>query len=141
MCDRVLNTFDAEVYFFRFFIFQNRAPWCKRRCAVTTHHAFSSSPNLLFTLLKKCKCLGFKTSGKEKVSSWAGNFWLLSSRETTFFQMTGFYLKFYSPAGNYLLRTRCYICSKLTIKKPERRSGFFTGNLKTYFTPCPCFYS
>ena len=40
----------------------------------------------------------------------------------------------YDPAGIYLLkvnnrntRTRCEICSKLTINTPERR---------TYFTPC-----
>ena len=29
-----------------FLIFQNRKPWCKRRCAVTTHQTFSSWPTL-----------------------------------------------------------------------------------------------
>ena len=37
-------------------------------------------------------------------------------------------------------RTRCEICSKLTIKIPERRqwrrSGIFIVNFKTYFTSC-----
>ena len=52
-----------------------------------------------------------------------------------------------SPAGIYVLkfknrdtRIRCEICSKLTIKSPERRhwrySGVFIVNFKTYFTPC-----
>ena len=43
-----------------------------------------------------------------------------------------------SPAGIYLLkvnnrntRTRCEICSKLTINTPERRHW-----RRTYFTPC-----
>ena len=51
----------------------------------------------------------------------------------------------FNPAVIYLLKvnkrntkTRCEICSKLTIKTPERRqwrrSGVFTVNL--YFTPC-----
>ena len=37
-------------------------------------------------------------------------------------------------------RTRSEICSKLTIKTPERRQcrrfGVFTVNFLTYFTPC-----
>ena len=52
-----------------------------------------------------------------------------------------------TPPGIYLLkinnrntRIRCEICSKLTIKIPERRqwrrSGVFIINFKTYFTPC-----
>ena len=52
-----------------------------------------------------------------------------------------------TPAGIYLLkvksrntRTRCVICSKLTIKTPERhqwrRSGVFIVSFWTYFTPC-----
>ena len=51
------------------------------------------------------------------------------------------------PAGNNMfkvndgnIRTRCGICSKLTIKTPERRnwrrSGVFIINFGTYFTPC-----
>ena len=50
------------------------------------------------------------------------------------------------PAGIYMvkvnkrnIRTRCEICSELTIKRPEqrqwRRSGVFIVNV-TYFTPC-----
>ena len=48
----------------------------------------------------------------------------------------------FSPAGNYLLkvknwntRTRYEICSKLTIKTPERRHWLYCW-LWTYFTPC-----
>ena len=38
---------EAEIYFFnRFFIFWNYTPWCKRRCTLTTHQSFSSSPGL-----------------------------------------------------------------------------------------------
>ena len=51
-----------------------------------------------------------------------------------------------NPAGNYMFkvnnrntRTRCDICSKLTIKIPERRhwrpSGIFIVKFK-HFTPC-----
>ena len=47
------------------------------------------------------------------------------------------------PAGIYLLkvnnrntRTRCEICSNLTIKIPVGRSGIFIVKLWTYFTPC-----
>ena len=53
------------------------------------------------------------------------------------------------PADIYLLkvnnkntRTRCKICSKLTIMTPERRKwrcfGVFIVKLWTYFTPCSC---
>ena len=47
------------------------------------------------------------------------------------------WLYFGNPAGIYLLkvnnrntRTRCEICSKLTIKTPERRSGVFIVNFE-----------
>ena len=50
------------------------------------------------------------------------------------------------PAGNYLFkvnhrntRTRCEICSKLTIKTPERRHSFVLVSLLltlNKFTPC-----
>ena len=54
----------------------------------------------------------------------------------TYLILSGMY-----PAGNYMLkinnrntRTRCVICSKLTIKTPEQyqwcRSGFFIGNFE-----------
>ena len=62
------------------------------------------------------------------------------------FLWNGFYLCLTAiPAGIYLLkvnnrnRTRCEICSKLTIKIPERRhwhrSGIFIVNFE-HFTPC-----
>ena len=57
-----------------------------------------------------------------------------------------------NPVGIYLLKvnnrdtkTRCEICSKLTIKTPERRhlyrSGVFIVNFEHIFTPCPIFFS
>ena len=46
-----------------------------------------------------------------------------------------------NPVGNCMvkvnyrkIRTRCYICSQLTIKTPERRP--ILNELWTYFTPC-----
>ena len=55
----------------------------------------------------------------------------------------------HNPVGIYLLKvnkrntgTRCEICSKLTIKTPERhqwrRSGVFIVDFEHYFTPCSC---
>ena len=57
-----------------------------------------------------------------------------------------------NPVGIYLLKvnnrdtkTRCEICSKLTIKAPERRhlyrSDVFIVNFEHIFTPCPNFFS
>ena len=47
-----------------------------------------------------------------------------------------------NPAGNYMLRvnnkntrTRCEICSKLTMVSLLQTSGVFL-QLRTYFTPC-----
>ena len=43
-----------NLFFHQFLIFQNQAPWCKRRCVVTTHQSFSSLPSL-WTDLKSAK--------------------------------------------------------------------------------------
>ena len=48
-----------------------------------------------------------------------------------------------NPDGNYMfkvnnknIRTRCEICSKLTIKAPKRRHWLRTGAFIVNFTPC-----
>ena len=66
---------------------------------------------------------------------------MISSSKIILFRLMFFYIVHDYPAGNYMLkvnnrntRTRCEICSKLTIKTPERphwrRSGVFVVNFE-----------